>query len=574
MKVNTAGLFLLVLTACTNKNGNENQSADLPPVQRETTRAFISPPLPHAVTDVEEFTFDARKGDTLFSRSGSILVFPAGSLVDKDGKPVTGDVKVDYEEFRDAADIFLSGIPMEYSSGDTSYTFESAGMMRIGVTSKGSPVFPNAANKPQVNMTTGEQRPGFDLYFLDTLQKKWRFLETNEAVDVAATQITKKRASSAGQETVTRPEAPVKAKPGQPFFEIEIDYDRFPELKVYRNVKFEIHESVKNFDPKHADIDWEDVVVQKAKTEGLYQVQFRKQKQQVTYLTRPVLMGPDYDAALREFNRRNDEYNAYVKNEKAKATKARSDQEEWQKKEDAITAQNEKVRALNKLIDARNAATELKNTKTEKQNAETRQQIKEALEAREKNRRDIASNDSLFEVSRRKFDSIMALGRRRAQRLALIRKMMEANDPQLSKADPREITEVQEQLTGERLFKSFALSGFGIYNCDHPSIRDGKEFVVEYRDESDNPLSIPQSTFMRRGFKGIFTFYNNTVKFTQEPHGGFAIVGEQIFYLPYKAFGTQQLDSINGRGVLRLRSVRSEMIKSSSDLRALLDFGS
>jgi hypothetical protein len=102
---------------------------------------FIKPPIKGADVPFKEWTVDAAKGDTVYYPTGSIILFPPNSFVDKNGNVITGNVEVKYREFTKPIDFFLSGIPMNYDSAGVQYTFESAGMCEILAYKDGAPVF-------------------------------------------------------------------------------------------------------------------------------------------------------------------------------------------------------------------------------------------------------------------------------------------------------------------------------------------------------------------------------------------------------------------------------------------------
>ncbi|HEY0041265.1 MAG TPA: hypothetical protein VGB71_11410, partial [Flavisolibacter sp.] len=116
--------FAFVVTSCHQKRKKEPETIP----QKDI---FISPPVSGTDIHLEEYSVDAGKGGTLFYKTGSIIFFPPNSFVDKDGKTVQGKVTVKYREFADPIDFYLAGIPMDYDSSGTKYTFESSGMCEI-----------------------------------------------------------------------------------------------------------------------------------------------------------------------------------------------------------------------------------------------------------------------------------------------------------------------------------------------------------------------------------------------------------------------------------------------------------
>ena len=135
--------------------------------------SFINPPIKELNVPKESFTVSAQLGDTLFYKSGSILIFPKNSFVDASGNIIKGDVKVEYREFSDPFDFFVSGIPMDYDSSGVNYQFESSGMCEVVAFQNNNPVFVNQNAQPEINMVSGTNSPSHNLYQLDTIKRNW-----------------------------------------------------------------------------------------------------------------------------------------------------------------------------------------------------------------------------------------------------------------------------------------------------------------------------------------------------------------------------------------------------------------
>src|SRR4051794_24892324 len=97
--------FFAALTACSN---HDVKTAD---IKATDAVPFIHPPLKGVDVPFEHYSFLAEQGDTLFSACGSFLLFPPNSIVDKYGNPVHGKIDINYREFSDPVDFFVSGIP-------------------------------------------------------------------------------------------------------------------------------------------------------------------------------------------------------------------------------------------------------------------------------------------------------------------------------------------------------------------------------------------------------------------------------------------------------------------------------
>lgn len=72
------------------------------------------------------------EGGTVTYDSTKITI-PADAFLHQDGSPVSGEIEVQYQEYREPADFLLSGIPMSLNNDDSLSHFNSAGMFRIRV---------------------------------------------------------------------------------------------------------------------------------------------------------------------------------------------------------------------------------------------------------------------------------------------------------------------------------------------------------------------------------------------------------------------------------------------------------
>lgn len=80
----------------------------------------------------EEINMDAQEGKTFFTKaSNSKIYFPAGILQHEDGSKVIGEVTIRYREWRNAAEMAFSRIPMTVNENGEEMRFNSAGMIEI-----------------------------------------------------------------------------------------------------------------------------------------------------------------------------------------------------------------------------------------------------------------------------------------------------------------------------------------------------------------------------------------------------------------------------------------------------------
>nr|WP_299201604.1 hypothetical protein [uncultured Brumimicrobium sp.] len=326
--------LILVFASCINDIKNtqvittENES-------EITSDIFIKSPLPQANVPFSKYTIDAEKGDTLFHQSGSIIVFPAHSVVDKNGNLVKGMVDINYREFIDPIDFYLAGVPLDYDSLGTTYSFESSGMCEVTAYKDGEPVFVNPSSLPEINMVSTNSSKTHSIYFLDTVKKNWINRKMSTVTDLSKT-------VEASIIDLPQPIRPEKANDKSPVIEIEIEPGSFKELLVYDNLKFQLDVTETGFDAKDADIIWNDIQLTKKDNLGLYTLKFINGNKSVSYSAKPVFEGEDYKKALLVFDQKNAEY--------------KKEKENRQMKEVELEEEIERRAKINALIEARNKA--------------------------------------------------------------------------------------------------------------------------------------------------------------------------------------------------------------------------
>ncbi|MCW3085815.1 MAG: hypothetical protein JWP12_3181 [Bacteroidetes bacterium] len=151
-----------------------------PPVKNSPTLQFNNKKfaVPFAV-----YAFKAENGGTFTDkRSGSTITVPAGILTDTDGKPVKGDVKLYYREFRDAADMAYSGIPMIYKTDAGDFRFNSAGMFELHVLKNNDSLAMRKGKGVRVDFMMTQTIPGTVFYKLNDKRKNWSEIGKIEAL--------------------------------------------------------------------------------------------------------------------------------------------------------------------------------------------------------------------------------------------------------------------------------------------------------------------------------------------------------------------------------------------------------
>jgi len=281
--------------------------------QSNVETPFINPPLKGVDIQYDDFTLSADKGDTIYYKSGSIIVFPPNAFVDGNGQLISGEVKISYREFADPIDFFIAGIPMTYELNGVQTIFESSGMCELLANQKGNPLFVNPQNRPQINLRSFSNDTTHRIYYLDTQQRKWLDKGTSETADFTYNPTPKQPdLDEVPNQFAFEPVMPVKESAERPTFFITIEPGSVPELEAYNHLKFEVSPDDKNYDPTYGQILWDDVTIKRGRKKATYIVTFSKGDISVSILALPVVEEKYYNDAMQTYKIKKKEYDAMV----------------------------------------------------------------------------------------------------------------------------------------------------------------------------------------------------------------------------------------------------------------------
>ena len=144
-------------------------------VVNQETEAYILPPIPPKNIPSQIKVLPLEEAQSLTYEQGSRLHIPDGAFVDDKNQEVEGKIELHYREIRDAADMFIAGIPMEYDSARNSYTLESAAMLEVRAYTNGKEVFLKEGKSLEVEYFSPLSGNDFHVYHLDTSARNWTF---------------------------------------------------------------------------------------------------------------------------------------------------------------------------------------------------------------------------------------------------------------------------------------------------------------------------------------------------------------------------------------------------------------
>jgi hypothetical protein len=279
--------------------------------------AFVNPPLKGKDIAFKKHTINADNGGS-FTYNGSRVIIPAGIFCDEKGVTIKGKVDIEYREFHNPLDIFLSGIPMTYDSAGTKFTFESAGMLDIRGEQNGKPVLIKQGKNMEVEMASTTTNENYNIYVLDTVKKNWVFQEVSKP-DLVTEQVPNKIENTKTDMEAPdfrKPIAPRRSNPENMSFRLSCNSKDFPEIASCGNNLFEVDSKFKSFDPRLASMTWNDFSLNRIGFTDTYRLTLTKDSASYTFVVYPVFDPKDFKKAQQDFIEKSRDYTKLLAQEK------------------------------------------------------------------------------------------------------------------------------------------------------------------------------------------------------------------------------------------------------------------
>ena len=503
----------------------------------QNKEAVIKPALNNINVAFASYTVDCNSATEIKYKTGSLISIPANAFMDEKGNTISGKVDIRYREFHDPVDFMLSGIPMTYDSAGKQYLFESAGMMQIEGYQNGVPVKIKPDKKISVKMVSGQQGNKYNLYSLDTVKGAWTCLGKDKILEeknkktgkrkpinvFEDNEINSNRSSnwvvngkelkiSNSQPIVykefdlvkepingttntnaladsakiikslasIKPIKPEKADKKAKQFMLDVDTSEFPELAIYKNVKFQLYGD-------KAETFWADSEKKKSKTNT---AKNNTSKKKVAKLEgdEVFLKGKERRQRLKEKNARlnkkgdtgvvnikvlDGEYDDSDPNNNTLANITWNDARLTKGDKNYILtlgAGNKKMALpVVPVFEEKDYPTAIK--EYDKKYAEYQAKLKERLASEEEARKE---RETSLELAR--LDREQRYKQYQQSRLDQIKKQ-DSLAMARNKWDDRGIQ------MNSQLYRCFEVSGFGIYNCDHGFDFPTKSAIIKLMDD-------------------------------------------------------------------------------------------
>jgi Leucine-rich repeat (LRR) protein len=123
----------------------------------------------------EIFSINPTQSATVTTLDGTIIKIPANAFVDEKGVVIKEKVELNFQPYYSPADIYLSGINMNYDSSNTRNSFISAGMFTIGAKANGKELALNKKSKIKVDFKSNNPTQNFNYYNYNDQTKNWTY---------------------------------------------------------------------------------------------------------------------------------------------------------------------------------------------------------------------------------------------------------------------------------------------------------------------------------------------------------------------------------------------------------------
>lgn len=321
--------------------------------ERKILRPYVNPPFDFN-SEMQHFKLDAAQGG-VFNYGYTNIVVPPNAFLDKMGNIVSGNVTLNYKEMNSPVDILVNGIPMELEENAGQY-LESGGMFQMTANKNGESLYVNPDAKISVEMQTPFAGDNYNLYSLDTTNRRWSQTKTNLKVE----QVKEEKIVAVESPAIKEPNYdamaqkaglvnPVKPKEKNKKlfqFKFKTDFSKYPELNIYNGVQWEFAGKKSSENPANTPwvttAVWNEMEIVKRKRNGIYKLRLKAGSKEFYTTVKPVFDAADMEYAEYVFNQSYTKYRKFIDKKKEEARQWRLKQEQL----DRERAQREKVTEL------------------------------------------------------------------------------------------------------------------------------------------------------------------------------------------------------------------------------------
>ncbi len=181
MKHHLCIMLLIVSLSCQRqKAGHDN------PSKVATKSTSFSSSTPFGRFRIRPLIFEINPlHDTLLviGNKGTQLHIPAYAFQNEEKDTVTTPVQIEFKEYRNAAEMAYSGIPMVYNNGSEEFNFNSSGMFEIYGSTKGKTISLRNEKSLTIDYALARKNPDIAYYQLKGDRTGWTKIQTILTID-------------------------------------------------------------------------------------------------------------------------------------------------------------------------------------------------------------------------------------------------------------------------------------------------------------------------------------------------------------------------------------------------------
>jgi Leucine-rich repeat (LRR) protein len=184
----------------------------------------IKPPFKNNIIEPQTFKVKAEQESVLKTNSGTKINIPVNAFVDENGQIVSGDVRIEYQEYNNSVDIFLSGIPMSYKQDGVDYFFNSGGMFSFNAYKNDTKLYANPKSPVTIDLISYNNDKRMNLYHYDEIKQEWDEEDTSNTI-IESANIIKPRAPiepNANDMGLIKPVKDIITEPVKPVFNYSV----------------------------------------------------------------------------------------------------------------------------------------------------------------------------------------------------------------------------------------------------------------------------------------------------------------------------------------------------------------
>ena len=170
----------LTLIACKNSD-----SADKNILEALTPTSIFKKPFKKSFIKKVLHKINPNKDTILTTNSGSRIRINKNCIVNEKGEQIVNDFTLEVREFSDYLDVYLEGIPMNYSIEEEDYFLETAGMIELNAyDSANQELFITKDSSINIELASENANLDFSIFKLDTTSREWT-LKGNDSVMIS-----------------------------------------------------------------------------------------------------------------------------------------------------------------------------------------------------------------------------------------------------------------------------------------------------------------------------------------------------------------------------------------------------